>query len=99
MIEKLENIPSSFQSPSPVEEVKIENFEGFGDLTVGVGSNWQILFTALCMQNHPQTNKFLLAQKLRLTDKMTKTKIFPREGMALPNGEIYKEPTTEKKEG
>lgn len=99
MIEKLENIPNSFQSPSPAEVIKIEHFEGIGDLTIGVGSNWQIIVTALCIQNHPQTNKFLLAQKLKLTDKMTKTQIFPREGMALPNGETYKEPMTEKKEG
>ena len=61
-----------------------------------MGSNWNIIVTALCLQNHPQVNKFLLAQKLRLVDRITKTKIFTREGMALPNGETY---TEDKKEG
>ena len=79
--------------------VVIENFEGVGEITIGVGSNWNIIVTALCLQNHPQVNKYLLAQKLKLGDRITKTRIFPREGMALPNGEIYKESTEEKKEG
>jgi hypothetical protein len=35
-----------------------------------------------------------------MSDRITKTKIFPREGMALPDGETYKEPPMEdKKEG
>lgn len=99
MVDKLENIPDKLQDSSPVEMIKIEHFEGIGDLTIGVGSNWQILFTTLCIQNHPEANKFLLANKLKLADRMTKTPIFPRKGMALPNGETYKEPIQEKKEG
>jgi len=99
MVDKLENVPDEMQPKSPVETVIIENFEGVGELTVGVGSTNQILATAVVLLNHPQTNKFLLAQKLKMSDRITKTKIFPREGMALPNGETYKEPTTKKKEG
>ena len=99
MVDNLKNIPNEMQSESPVEVLKVENFEGIGELTIGVGSNWHILTTALCLLNDPQVNKFLLAQKLKMSDRMTKTEIFPREGMALPNGEIYKEPTQTTKEG
>ena len=82
------------------DTTKIENFEGIGEITIGVGSNWHIIAVALCLLDHPQVNKFLLAQQLKLEDRITKTKIFPREGMALPGGEIYTEPTMdEKKEG
>lgn len=97
MVDKLENIPDELQKPSPVETAKIENFEGIGEITIGVGSNWHIIAVALCLLNNPQINKYLLAQKLKLTDRITKTKIFPREGMALPGGEVYQ--IDETKEG
>ena len=97
MIEKLENIPDELQSPSALETIAIETFEGIGEITIGVGSNWHILTVALCLLDNPQVNKFLLAQKLQLADRITKTQIFPREGMALPDGEVYHEPTTTKK--
>ena len=77
---------------SPEETVNIETFDGFGELTIGVGSNWGIIITAICMLDNPTVNKFLLAQKLKLSDRITKSKIFPREGMTLPNGEVYKMP-------
>ena len=99
MVDKLENIPNEFQPPSPVETLRIEDFEGVGELTIGVGSDKHILTTAIVLLNNPAVNKFLLAQKLSMSDRITKTKIFPREGMALPNGETYKEPTQKKKEG
>ena len=99
MVDQLENIPNELQPKSPLETVKIEHFEGIGEITIGIGNNWHILVTALCIQNDPQVNRFLLLQKLKLSDRMTKTNIFPREGMALPNGETYKESTQEKKEG
>ncbi len=100
MVDKLENIPDEMQPKNPLETVIVENFEGVGELTIGVGSTNQILATAVVLINHPQANKFLLVQKLKLSDRITKTKIFPREGMALPNGETYKEPPMEdKKEG
>ena len=86
------------QAP-PVDVVKIEEFEDFGELTIGAGSNWTIVITALCLLDHPRINKFLLAQKLKLADRITKTKIFPREGMALPSGEVYQEPKEEVEEG
>ena len=76
---------------NPADLTKIENFEGIGELTVGVGNTLYILVTAICMFDDPKINYFLLAQKLKLSDRLTKTKIFPREGMALPDGEIYHE--------
>jgi hypothetical protein len=97
MVDKLENIPEEFQSPNPLETVTVENFEGIGEITIGVGNNWHILTAGLCLLNHPQVNKYLLAQKLKLSDRLTKTKIFPREGMALPDGEVYHEVFTEDK--
>ena len=100
MVDKLENIPDEMQPKSPLETVIIENFEGVGELTIGVGSTNQILATALVLINHPQANKFLLGQKLKMSDRITKTKIFPRTGMALPDGEVYIEQLTDdKKEG
>ena len=86
------------QSAAPVDVAKIEEFEGFGELTIGAGSNWTIVITALCLLDDPQVNRFLLAQKLRLSDRITKTRVFPREGMALPNGEVYQEPKEEVEE-
>ena len=82
-----------------LDTVKIESFDGIGPLTMGVGGNWHILMTALCLLNDPQVNKFMLAQKLNMSDRMTKTKIFPREGMVLPHGEFYQLPEENTKEG
>jgi len=79
----------------PADVLKVENFEGFGELTIGVSSQMNIVVTALCLLDRPIVNKFFLAQKLKLTDRITKTKIFPRPGMALPNGEVYQEPEVE----
>ncbi len=100
MVDKLENVPDELQSPNPLETLKIESFEGIGELTIGIGSDKHILTTAIVLLNNPQINKFLLVQQLKMSDRITKTKIFPREGMALPDGEVYHEPITEdKKEG
>jgi hypothetical protein len=72
---------------------EIKEFEGVGELTVGGtvagGDANRVIFTALSIANDPAVNSYLLANKVKLTDRVTKTKIFPREGMALPNGEIY----------
>jgi len=97
MVDKLENIPDELQPPSPLETIIIENIEPFGELVMGVGSNWHIILTALCAIDNPNANKFLLGQKLKMSDRITKTQIFPRDGMALPDGEVYSEPTTQKK--
>ncbi len=100
MVDKLENIPDELQTPSPLETVIIANIEPIGELVMGVGSNWHIMMTAMCLHDDPNVNKFLLAQKLNMSDRITKTKIFPREGMALPDGEVYHEPLmADKKEG
>ena len=82
-------------SETPADVLKMEHFEGIGELTIGVSSQMNLIVTALCLLDHPTVNKFFLAQKLRLSDRMTKTKIFPRPGMALPNGEVYQEPEVE----
>ncbi len=77
----------------------IQMFEGFGELTVGGsasgGDTNRVLFTALAMLNYPMVNSYFLAQKLKLSDRMTKTRIFPRDGMALLNGETFSEPQEE----
>ena len=87
---------AEFKADSSADDVKIEMFEGFGEIVVGgSSSNWYLLLTALCLQDNPQINKFLLANKLKIVDRLTKTKIFPREGMALPVGEVYEEPEKE----
>jgi hypothetical protein len=81
---------------NPADAVKMEEFEGIGEITVGgASSNWYIIAVALCLLNDPQVNKFMLANQLKVTDKIAKTKIFPRENMALPNGEVYKAPEKE----
>ncbi len=77
----------------------IQMFEGFGELTVGGsvsgGDSTRVVFTALAMLNDPMVNSYFLATKLKLSDRMTKTPIFPRDGMALPNGETFSEPQEE----
>jgi hypothetical protein len=87
---------TEFRSDSPADAVTIEEFEGFGEITVGgASSNWYLIVVALCLQDSPQVNKFLLANQLKIVDRMTKTKIFPRDGMALPGGEVYTAPEEE----
>lgn len=92
---------SSFDGRSTNEDniPKVQEFEGFGELTVGgsvaSGDITRVLFTVIAMLNDPTVNSFLLANKLKMTDRVTKTKIFPREGMALPNGEVYSEQESE----
>ncbi len=77
----------------------IQMFEGFGELTVGGsvsgGDSTRVVFTALAMLNDPMVNSYFLATKLKLSDRMTKTPIFPRDGMSLPNGETFSEPQEE----
>lgn len=77
----------------------IQEFEGFGELTVGGsvsgGDTTRVVFTVLAMLNDPLVNSYFLAQKMKMTDRMTKTRIFPRDGMALPNGETYTAPQEE----
>jgi len=87
---------TEFTSTTPADDVKIESFEGIGEITVGgASSNWYVVVVAICLLNDPQVNKFMLSNKLKVIDRMTKTKIFPRDGMALPNGEVYEAPAEE----
>jgi hypothetical protein len=83
-------------SPNAVDVARIEEFEGFGELTVGgSGDNWRIVMISLVLLDNPRLNQFLLANKLKLSDRITKTKIFPRDGMSLPGGEVYQSPSEE----
>ncbi len=92
-MDELPNVPTSFQPKSPAEDIKVENIEPLGELLVGGGSaNAQFLLTALSILNDPNLNHFFLSNKLKLSDRFTKTVIFPHDGMALPDGEVYKSP-------
>lgn len=73
-------------------EPTIKEYPGFGELTIGTSDANKIIVTALCMLDNPQVNQFFLDNKLRMSDRITKTRIFPREGMSLPEG-VYTEPT------
>lgn len=73
----------------------VRNYEGVGELVVGSSDATRVLVTAICLLNHPAVNQFLLDNKLKLQDRLTKTKIFPRDGMSLPNGEVFKSPVVE----
>lgn len=72
---------------------QIKEFEGIGELTVGgnigLGDTTRILFTALCLINDPHVNEFFLANKVNISDRITKTQIFPREGMLLEQNKTY----------
>ena len=86
---------------NPADALKVEVIEPIGELVVGTGkSDFRFYLTALCVLNHPDVNNFLLKNKVKFTDRLTGTKIFPRDGMALPNGEVYQspEPTTDEEQ-
>ncbi len=92
---------SEFDGKRTKEDVipTIQVFEGIGELAVGGsvsgGDVNRILFTSLAMLNAPLVNSYLLANKVMLTDRTTKTKIFPRAGMDLLGGETYIAPQEE----
>ncbi len=93
---KFDGPPVKLASEDSLDIVKVEYFEGIGEVTIGIGDNWRTVMMALCLLNDPQVNKYLLLRKLKFSDRMTKTKIFPRQGMALPDGQVYHD---EEKEG
>ena len=53
------------------------------------GDGAGVIVAALAAMNDPNVNEVLLAFKVGFSDRFTKTKVFPRKGMALPNGEVY----------
>lgn len=73
----------------------VQAYPGIGEIVTGGSDATRVILTAICMLNDPQVNQYLLDCKLRLTDRITKTIIFPREGMALPNGYVYKNVSAE----
>ncbi len=92
---------SGFQAKSSTnaaDALKVVTVAPIGELTVGAGSaDSRFYLTALCILDNPDVNNFFLLNKLKFKDRLTGTQIFPRDGMALPNGESYKtpEPTNE----
>jgi hypothetical protein len=84
---------SSFDGRKANEESipVIQHYEGFGELVTGGSDVLKVLTTALCMLDDPRVNQYLLDCKLKLSDRITKTKIFPRKGMSLPDGMTYEE--------
>ncbi len=100
MTTELPNVPPQFQASSPTEELPVTavNIAPIGELIVGGGSaDVKFVLTALSVLDNPDLNYFFMVNKLKLKDRLTGTQIFPRDGMALPNGEVYKtpEPTNE----
>lgn len=77
----------------------IQGFEGVGELAVGGlvagGDMNRLIFTALSLLNDPVVNSYLLANKVKMQDRVTNTRIFPRDGMPLPNGEVFSTPQEE----
>ncbi len=68
---------------------QVVDIEGIGEIMAGHGSSNSIIVAALCMLNDPRINKYFLASQLKLDDRVTGTRVFPREGMLLPDGEIH----------
>jgi len=85
---------SDFQAKSGAEVLTpvIKEYPGIGELVTGSNDPNKVLFTALCMLNDPTINQYLLDCRLRLADRITKTVIFPREGMSLPEGQVFSAP-------
>ena len=85
---------NTFESKN--EQVKlVKTYEGIGELVVGGSDLTRVIVTALCMVNNPTVNQYFLDGQLNLKDRITKTRIFPRDGMALPNGQTYVAPVVE----
>jgi hypothetical protein len=95
---------SEFKGKSSAEDAipVIQEFEGFGEITAGGsvagGDVNRILFISLALLNHPIVNSYLLANKVKVTDRTTKTEIFPRDGMSLQGGEVFSVPQKETSE-
>ena len=85
---------STFQSMN-AETSLVKKYEGIGELVVGGSELPRIIVTAICMLNNPTVNQYFLDGQLNLKDRITKTRIFPRDGMALPNGQTYTSPVVE----
>lgn len=68
----------------------IKHYEGFGELVTGSNDALKVLATAICMFDNPLVNQYLLDNQLKLQDRITKTQIFPREGMSLPQAQTYR---------
>jgi hypothetical protein len=76
----------------PVDALAVKDIPNIGELTVG-GTNdpMRVVIAALAALNNPNVNEVLLAFRVKFSDRFTKTRVFPRDGMALPDGEVYKE--------
>jgi len=75
------------------EEIPVvKDYEGFGELVTGSSDPTRVILTALCMLNDPKVNSYLLDCKLKMSDRITKTQIFPRAGMPLSDGSVFVPP-------
>ena len=91
-----------FRGTRPAENITTQNLTNIGEVMVGglstadpVLQRMYVILLALINMNDPFANEALLAQKVKFSDRLTGTKIFPRPGMALPNGQTYTEPEVE----
>ena len=81
-----------FRAETFADSVMITKITNIGELAVGGTSDVQkVILSALANMNDPYINEVLLAFRVNFLDRITKTRVFPRSGMALPNGEVYKE--------
>jgi len=88
-----------------LDAVKVQKLSNVGEVVVGgvkaADPTRQLQFvflTTLANMNNPEVNEALLAYGIKFSDIFTKTKIFPRDGMVLPNGAVYQEPKAQKLE-
>lgn len=93
---------TSFQGTRAPDKIKIRTLTNIGEVVVGgvstpdpILQRMYVILLALINTNDPFVNEALLAQDVKFLDRFTKTKIFPRVGMALPNGQTYTETEVE----
>jgi len=83
-------------SDNPVDNFKVQSFTNLGEITVGGTSDpLRVVLIALANLNNPEVNEVLQAFQVKFVDRFTSTNVFPRDGMALPNGAVYKTPVGE----
>lgn len=79
-----------------IDGLKTQIITNIGEMTVGGTSDVnRVIMLALANMNDPFVNEVLLAFQVKFSDRFTKTRVFPRNGMALPNGEVYTEKVVE----
>jgi len=96
MVEELVNVPDELQPPEAAINATpptVIDIEGIGEVVAGHGNATTTLVVGMCALNNPQVNQYFLASNLHLSDRLTGTQIFPRDGMSMPDGGSYVEKT------